>query len=101
MPNPAYDGPENAFQRGWYSAFWKATGSGCRGVQSGDLDMTNLPFPLWGAAAHLHGIYKVRKWTPQENWYFISINFRNPRGGVFPRCAGAPGNRRMRSTNGS
>jgi peptide/nickel transport system substrate-binding protein len=76
VPNPAYEGPKMHFSRLVFR-FLESDGVGLQGVESGDLDMANLPFSLWGAAAHLPGIYKVVM-APQENWYFISINFQNP-----------------------
>jgi peptide/nickel transport system substrate-binding protein len=76
VPNPAYDGPKMHFSRLVFR-FLESDGIGLQDVESGDLDMTNLPFSLWGAAAHLPGIHQVVM-DPQENWYFISINFRNP-----------------------
>jgi peptide/nickel transport system substrate-binding protein len=76
IPNPKYDGPKMHFTRLVFR-FLESDGVGLQDVESGDLDMTNLPFSLWGAAAHLPGIYKVVM-APQENWYFISINFDNP-----------------------
>jgi peptide/nickel transport system substrate-binding protein len=76
VPNPDYDGPKMHFNRMVFR-FLESDGAGLQAVQSQDLDMTNLPFSLWGAAAHLQGVYKVEM-APQENWYFISINFDNP-----------------------
>jgi peptide/nickel transport system substrate-binding protein len=76
VPNPAYDGPKMHFSRLVFR-FLESDGIGLQDIESGDLDMTNLPFSLWGAAAHLPGIYRVQM-APQQNWYFISINFRNP-----------------------
>jgi len=76
VPNPAYDGPKMHFTRLVFR-FLESDGVGLQDLESGDLDMANLPFSLWGAAAHLPGIYKVEM-APQENWYFISINFQNP-----------------------
>jgi peptide/nickel transport system substrate-binding protein len=76
IPNPKYDGPKMHFTRLVFR-FLESDGVGLQDVESGDLDMANLPFSLWGAAAHLPGIYKVVM-APQENWYFISINFDNP-----------------------
>jgi peptide/nickel transport system substrate-binding protein len=76
IPNPKYDGPKMHFTRLVFR-FLENDGVGLQDVESGDLDMANLPFSLWGAAAHLPGIYKVVM-APQENWYFISINFNNP-----------------------
>ncbi len=76
VPNPAYEGPRMHFSRLVFR-FLESDGVGLQGVESGDLDMANLPFSLWGAVAHLSGIYRVVM-APQENWYFISINFKNP-----------------------
>jgi peptide/nickel transport system substrate-binding protein len=76
VPNPAYQGPPLHFGRLVFR-FLESDGAGLQGVQSGDLDMANLPFSLWGAAAHLRRVYTVMM-APQQNWYFISINFRNP-----------------------
>ena len=81
VPNPAYDGPKMHFSKLVFR-FLESDGIGLQDVESGDLDMANLPFPLWNAAAHLPGIYKVVM-APQENWYFISINFRNPAAAFF------------------
>jgi peptide/nickel transport system substrate-binding protein len=81
VPNPAYDGPKMHFSRLVFR-FLESDGIGLQDVESGDLDMANLPFALWGAASHLPGIYKVTM-TPQEKWYFISINFKNPAAAFF------------------
>ncbi len=76
VPNPAYEGPKMHFSRLVFR-FLESDGAGLQAVESGDLDMANLPFSLWNAAARLKGIYRVEM-DPQENWYFISINFENP-----------------------
>ncbi len=76
VPNPAYQGLKMHFSRLVFR-FLESDGVGLQALQSGDLDMTNLPFSLWGAASHLQEIYEVVM-APQENWYFISINFQNP-----------------------
>ncbi len=76
VPNPAYDGPKMHFSRLVFQ-FLESDGVGLEDVESGDLDMANLPFSLWNAASHLPGVHRVVM-SPQENWYFISINFKNP-----------------------
>lgn len=76
-PNPHYDGPKMHFSRLIFR-FLESAGAGLQQLQAGDLDAANLPFSLWGATRHLSGVHEVVM-QPQQNWYYIEINFHNPK----------------------
>jgi len=76
VPNPAYDGPKMRFSRLIFR-FLESDGAALQGLQSGDLDMINVPMPLWNAVQHLPGTYIVNM-APEPDWNNISVNFQNP-----------------------
>jgi len=81
VPNPAYDGPKMHFQRLIFR-FLESDGAALQGLQSGDLDMVNVPMPLWNAVQHLPGMYIVTL-PPSPSWNNVSVNFQNPQVGFF------------------
>jgi peptide/nickel transport system substrate-binding protein len=80
-PNPAYDGPKMHFQRLIFR-FLDSDGAALQGLQSGDLDMVNVPMPLWNAVQHLPGTYIVTL-PPSPGWNNVSVNFQNPKVAFF------------------
>jgi peptide/nickel transport system substrate-binding protein len=76
VPNPEYEGPKMHFERLVFR-FIESDGAEIQGVQSGDLDMANLPDALWDTAQRLPGIYPVDL-APSSGWNEIQLNFQNP-----------------------
>ncbi len=76
VPNPAYEGPKMHFQRLVFR-FLESDGAEIQGVESGDLDLADLPDALWNTAHDLPGIYTVQL-PPSSGWNEIQLNFRNP-----------------------
>jgi peptide/nickel transport system substrate-binding protein len=76
VPNPAYEGPKMHFERLIFR-FVESNGAAIQALQSGDLDMANLPDSLWNATKDLPGIYKTPL-PPSSGWNEIDLNFQNP-----------------------
>ncbi len=76
VPNPAYEGPRMHFERLIFR-FVESNGAAIQALQSGDLDMANLPDSLWNATQNLPGIYKTAL-PPSSGWNEIDLNFMNP-----------------------
>jgi peptide/nickel transport system substrate-binding protein len=81
VPNPSYEGPKLHFNR-LMLRFLESDSAALQGVESGELDMVNLPVPVWNAVQHLPGIYIVIL-PPQFSWNNIQLNFNNPQVAFF------------------
>jgi len=75
-PNPDYPGPKMHFSR-FIMKFMSNEDSELQGVESGDLDMSNLPFALWDAAKNLPGLHVVTL-PPSYSWHELIPNMANP-----------------------
>jgi len=81
VPNPGWEGPKLHFNR----LIWKfveSDGQTVQQVESGDLDMANVPMGLWNAVQNLPGIYMVNL-PPSLDFNEIMLNFRNPKVAFF------------------
>ncbi len=81
VPNPRWEGPKLHFSR----LIWKfveVDGQTVQQVESGDLDMANVPMGLWNAVQKLPGIYMVNL-PPALDFNEIMLNFRNPKVAFF------------------
>ena len=58
VPNPHYEGPHINFSR-LIMKFMDSENAELQAVQSGDLDMANLPFALFDLGSHMHGVHIV------------------------------------------
>ncbi len=58
VPNPAYEGPKMHFSR-FIMKFMDSEDSEMQAVESNDLDMANVPFPLFDMAQHLPGMHII------------------------------------------
>ncbi len=76
VPNPRYGGAPMHFQR-FIMKFENAEGQELQAVESGDLDMSNLPFDLYGQASHLPGDSVVTL-PPTYSWHELIPNLANP-----------------------
>jgi len=75
VPNPAYDGPKMHFSR-FIMKFMESENSEMQAVESGDLDMANVPFPLFEMAQHLSGLHIVTL-EPSYSWNELIPNMAN------------------------
>ena len=81
VPNPRWEGPKLHFNR----LIWKfveSDGQTVQQVESGDLDMANVPMGLWNAVQNLPGIRMVNL-PPSLDFNEIVLNFRNPKVAFF------------------
>jgi peptide/nickel transport system substrate-binding protein len=76
LPNPAYPGPKMHFDR-FIMKFENSEGQELQAVESGDLDMSNVPFDLYDKARHLPGTYVVTL-PPAYSWHQLIPNLANP-----------------------
>jgi peptide/nickel transport system substrate-binding protein len=76
IPNPHYDGGKMHFSR-FIMKFMDGEDAELQAIESGDLDISNLPFALWDAAQHLPGLY-VASLTPSYSWHELIPNMLNP-----------------------
>ena len=76
-PNPRYGGGPMHFSR-FIMKFENAEGQELQAVESGDLDMSNLPFALYAQASHLPGVH-VLTLPPAYAWHELIPNLANPR----------------------
>jgi peptide/nickel transport system substrate-binding protein len=75
VPNPAYDGPKMHFSR-LIMKFMNSENAELQAVESGDLDMANVPFPLFDMAQHLPGLHIVTL-QPAYSWNELIPNIAN------------------------
>jgi peptide/nickel transport system substrate-binding protein len=75
VPNPAYEGPKMHFSR-FIMKFMDSENAEMQAVESGDLDMANVPFPLWNMAQHLPGLHIVTL-EPAYSWNELIPNIAN------------------------
>jgi peptide/nickel transport system substrate-binding protein len=75
VPNPAYDGPKMHFSR-LIMKFMNSENAELQAVESGDLDMANVPFPLFDMAQHLPGLHIVTL-QPAYSWNELIPNLAN------------------------
>jgi peptide/nickel transport system substrate-binding protein len=76
VPNPAYQGPKMHFDR-FIMKFENSEGQELQAVESGDLDMSNVPFDLYDKAQHLPGTYVVTL-APTYSWHQLIPNLNDP-----------------------
>jgi len=76
VPNPAYEGPKMHFSR-FIMKFMDSENAELQAVESGDLDMANVPFPLFDMAQHLPGLHIVTL-EPAYSWNELIPNIANP-----------------------
>jgi len=74
-PNPHYDGPPLHFTR-LVMKFMNSEDAELQAVESHDLDMANIPFPLFNMARHLPGLHVVTL-PPLYGWNEIVPNMAN------------------------
>ena len=77
VPNLRWEGPKLHFNR-LIVKFVEVDGQTVQQVESGDLDMANVPMGLWNAVQNLPGIYMVNL-PPALDFNEIMLNFRNPK----------------------
>jgi peptide/nickel transport system substrate-binding protein len=75
LPNPAYEGPKLHFSR-LVLKFMNSEDAEMQAVESGDLDMANLPFPLFNMAQHIPGLHVVSL-MPLYGWNELVPNMGN------------------------
>ena len=80
-PNPSYQGHKSKIRR-FIMKFLHSSGAEIEGMQSGTLDMSNLPFSLWSAGHKLKNV-RVMKMTPNFGFQFIQMNYKNPQVSFF------------------
>lgn len=81
VPNPLYGGTKMHFSR-FVMRFESAEGQELQAVQAGDLDMSNIPFDLYGKALQLPGDYVVTL-PPSYSWHELIPNMANKATGFF------------------
>jgi peptide/nickel transport system substrate-binding protein len=81
VPNPLYGGAKMHFSR-FVMRFESAEGQELQEVQAGDLDMSNIPFDLYGKALQLPGDYVVNL-PPSYSWHELIPNMANKETGFF------------------
>ncbi len=75
VPNPLYGGAKMHFSR-FVMKFENAEGQELQAVQSGDLDMSNIPFDLYAKALQLPGDDVVTL-PPSYSWHELIPNMAN------------------------
>ncbi len=77
VPNPEYakHGPPMHFSR-FIMKFMDSEGQALQEMESGNLDMANLPFALFDKAQHLPGLYTVTL-EPTYSWHELELNEAN------------------------
>jgi len=76
VPNPYYGGEKMHFDR-LIMKFENSEGQELQAVESGDLDMSNIPFDLFDKAEHLPGMY-VETMPATYTWHELVPNMLNP-----------------------
>jgi peptide/nickel transport system substrate-binding protein len=74
-PNPLYGGAKMHFSR-LIIRFENSEGQELQAMESGDLDMGDIPFDLFNKAEHLPGIYVITL-PPTYAWYELVPNMAN------------------------
>ncbi len=74
-PNPNYDGPSLHFSR-LVMKFMNSEDAELQAVESHDLDMANIPFPLFDMAKNLPGLHAITL-SPLYGWNEIVPNMAN------------------------
>ena len=75
IPNPLYGGGKMHFQH-FIIRFMNAEGQELQAVESGELDMSNIPFDLYAKATNLPGL-RVAALPPSYGWQEIIPNMAN------------------------
>jgi peptide/nickel transport system substrate-binding protein len=75
VPNPAYEGGKMHFNR-FIMKFMDNADAEMQAVESHDLDMSNIPFPLWDQAQHIPGFHVVTL-PPSYSWHELIPNMAN------------------------
>lgn len=75
VPNPLYGGGKMHFER-FIMKFENSEGQELQEVESGDLDMSNIPFDLYDKAAGLPGLNVVTL-PPSYSWHELIPNIAN------------------------
>ncbi|OYV32695.1 MAG: hypothetical protein B7Z81_12390, partial [Acidocella sp. 20-61-6] len=75
VPNPRYGGAGMHFQR-FIMKFENSEAQELEAVQSGELDISNIPFDLFDKASHLPGDYVVTL-SPSYSWHELIPNLAN------------------------
>lgn len=75
VPNPLYGGGPMHFER-FIMKFENSEGQELQAVESGDLDMSNIPFALYDKAASLPGMNVVTL-PPSYSWHELIPNIAN------------------------
>jgi peptide/nickel transport system substrate-binding protein len=81
LPNPNYEGPPLHFTR-LVLKFMNSEDAELQAVESHDLDMANLPFPLFNMAQHLPGLHVVTL-PPLYGWNELIPNMGNTSSAFF------------------
>jgi peptide/nickel transport system substrate-binding protein len=76
VPNPAFEGPKVHFDRLIFK-FLESDGAAVQGLESGELDMANVPDALWNAVQHVPGV-RIVTLPPDESFNEIEMNMKNP-----------------------
>jgi len=75
LPNPNYEGPSLHFTR-LIMKFMNSEDAELQAVESHDLDMANIPFPLFNMAKNLPGLHEVTL-PPLYGWNELMPNIAN------------------------
>ncbi len=75
VPNTAYEGPKLHFNR-LVMRFLDNDGAELQGIESGELDMANLPHSLWSEGQKFPGVYATTL-PPLYSWDMMVLNFEN------------------------
>jgi peptide/nickel transport system substrate-binding protein len=75
VPNPLYGGDKMHFSR-FVMKFGHSEGQELQAVESGDVDISNIPFDLYDKATHLPGNYVVTL-EPTNSWHELIPNMAN------------------------
>jgi peptide/nickel transport system substrate-binding protein len=76
VPNPNFEGDKVHISRLIFK-FLESDGAGVQGIESGDLDMANVPDAEWAAVQHLPGLNLVTL-PPSSTFNEIELNLRDP-----------------------
>lgn len=74
-PNPTYEGGRMHFSH-FIMKFMDNADAEMQAVESNDLDMSNIPFPLWTQAQHIPGFHVVTL-PPSYSWHELIPNMAN------------------------
>ncbi len=77
VPNANFEGPKMHFDRLIFK-FLESDGAAVQGLESGDLDMANVPDALWNAVQHVPDTSIVTL-PPDQSFNEIEMNMRNPK----------------------